>query len=379
MLVAVSIGGCGSSEGSPGEGSASGSPASTEPDGAVSDEASGDCPLTVSEVSAAIGQEVSELDPAIRPESWICEFSTASEHDLETDANAHYENPTVEVSEFPLPDQEQKTPAALKAKLEELEQSEPASSEEIEAAVGTLIDQPSWGQGAFLELTQVSANDITPVNFSNAELWFPHQKISVLLPEGSVPDPQAVAEQIGSAAAKRENPSTQATSNSETDSTAQQEQSENLSGSPSAIPKPCSILTEEQVEGVFPNPIPVTSSAEDCNYTNEDDNRLGPKELTSIDFAITTSEQTPTIERVFDAWEKEEAHPQPGHETYVERDPGIGDGAICHYDHYRTVHQTTVGVQRGDVFFMLQLESFNDSGACPPLFELAAEVNSRLS
>lgn len=213
-LIAVLVTGlaaCGSSSGSAstnssGSGPSAGSSEAESSGGqqAASDEAggSGDCPLGESEVSSAIGEDVSAYTPPLEAEAFICEFSSASADEINSNPEARFENPTVEVTQFPLPDQEQKTPAALKAKLEEIVATEEGSPEELKENIGTLNSQPTWGSGAFLELTTHPANEVTPVPYVLAELWFPHQKITVLLPEGSVAEPYAVAKHIGDAAAE---------------------------------------------------------------------------------------------------------------------------------------------------------------------------------
>ncbi len=151
----------------------------------------------------------------------------------------------------------------------------------------------------------------------------------------------------------------------------------NQTGAPGSVPKPCSLFTESLVQTVFPDPIPQNSDAEDCRYTNGEETRLAPKELASIDFAI--SKVSPVLEQTISAWEAEEAEPPSGHDAYVERVSDLGDSAVCHYDHYKTVHQTTAIVRRGDLMFVVQLEAFHDDGGCPTLIALAREINSELS
>lgn len=362
LLVALPLVSCGGGQSSS---SGSSSPGSSvaggvgNKGGTATATSSGSCPLSQEQVDAAFGTEVPNYQPFTPTEGLICSFNGLGE-EARTNAAVSIEEPSVFVLKFPAKGQPS-TPTALRRKLEGL--ASQMNGTEREEFGGEFFEEAQWSPGAFMNITTSGPNEFAHTRMSTADIYFPHLYIRTYMP-GTPDEMRAVALRLGTSVVEAGGPS-------ESEPTAP-----NQTGAPGSVPRPCAIFTPDLVQTLFPAPIVELSDAEGCQYTNSEETHLAPQELATIGFSI--SKMSPLLNKTISTWEAEEAEPAPGHESYVEQVLDLGDSAVCHYDHYKTVHQTTAMVRRGDIVFLIQLEAFHNDGGCSALFELAREVNERL-
>jgi hypothetical protein len=145
------------------------------------------CPLTADEVSAALGIQLPRLNSFAGP-NVICTFRSS--------ATQLFSAPAVDVQPFPLSDQPAKTLPDLRASLSSLNAG--LTAEQKDTLLGQVIDQPSWGTGAFEEITRHPTSELAPKPYWMVEDWLPRYHLTIVLPDG-YPGISANARAVGKA------------------------------------------------------------------------------------------------------------------------------------------------------------------------------------
>jgi hypothetical protein len=83
------------------------------------------------------------------------------------------------VEGFPQPGMASTLPGQQQ-KLKEIGQQ--MTSQERATTVGTLIDEPNWGQGAFLETAQKPGNSEIRQSWTEVDVWLPSMRVVIERP-----------------------------------------------------------------------------------------------------------------------------------------------------------------------------------------------------